>query len=65
MVTEEDVWRTAFIIAEQYGPEGVAFAQRLRAIRFIMRVTIAIPPYQQQVLQLIPLQGLMDLRRIC
>ncbi|MEP9353104.1 hypothetical protein ABLE93_05835 [Xanthobacter sp. KR7-65] len=29
MVTEEDVWRTAFIIAEQYGPEGVAFAQRM------------------------------------
>lgn len=29
MVTEEDVWRTAFIIAEQYGPEGVAFAHRM------------------------------------
>lgn len=29
MVTEEDVWRTAFIIAEQYGPDGVAFAQRM------------------------------------
>lgn len=29
MVTEEDVWRTAFIIAEQYGPEGVAFAYRM------------------------------------
>ncbi|QRG05912.1 hypothetical protein EZH22_23280 [Xanthobacter dioxanivorans] len=29
MVSEEDVWRTAFIIAEQYGPEGVAFAARM------------------------------------
>lgn len=29
MVSEEDVWRTAFIIAEQYGAEGVAFAQRM------------------------------------
>lgn len=29
MVTEEDVWRTAFIIAEQFGPEGVAFAHRM------------------------------------
>lgn len=29
MVSEEDFWRTAFIIAEQYGPEGVAFAARM------------------------------------
>lgn len=29
MVSEEDVWRTAFIIAEQYGAEGVAFAARM------------------------------------
>ncbi|MDI4665291.1 hypothetical protein K9U40_13255 [Xanthobacter autotrophicus] len=29
MVSEEDVWRTAFIIADQYGPEGVAFAARM------------------------------------
>ncbi|MFS8038133.1 hypothetical protein ACI7BZ_14450 [Xanthobacter sp. AM11] len=29
MVSEADVWRTAFIIAEQYGEEGVAFAARM------------------------------------
>ena len=29
MVSEEDVWRTAFIIADQYGPEGVDFAARM------------------------------------
>lgn len=29
MVSEADVWRTAFIIAEQYGAEGVAFAARM------------------------------------
>lgn len=29
MATESDVWRTAFIIAEQYGPEGVSFAAQM------------------------------------
>ena len=29
MVCEEDAWRAAFVIAEQYGPEGVAFAARM------------------------------------
>lgn len=26
MASEQDLWRTAWIIAEQYGAEGVAFA---------------------------------------
>jgi hypothetical protein len=29
MATEADVWRTAFIIAEQYGAEGVGFAAQM------------------------------------
>jgi hypothetical protein len=29
MATEADVWRTAFIIAEQYGPGGAGFAAQM------------------------------------
>jgi hypothetical protein len=29
MATETDVWQAAWIIAEQYGPEGVDFAARM------------------------------------
>ena len=29
MATETDVWQTAWIIAEQYGREGVDFAARM------------------------------------
>jgi hypothetical protein len=29
MATEKDIWQAAFIIAENYGEEGVAFAQRM------------------------------------
>lgn len=29
MATQTDVWQAAWIIAEQYGPEGVNFAARM------------------------------------
>ena len=29
MATETDLWQTAWIIAEQYGPEGVGFAAQM------------------------------------
>jgi hypothetical protein len=29
MVTETDLWQTAWIIAEQYGAEGVGFAAEM------------------------------------
>lgn len=29
MATESDIWRSAWIVAEEYGPEGVDFAAQM------------------------------------